>query len=137
MLEVDTWTGEVRIIRYVAVQDCGVIINPLTAASQIKGGVLQGISIALHERLIWDRKSGIPLNAGYHGAKIITHMDAPAVEVEFIEPQDPYGPFGAKSVGEVPIIPTVGAIANAIYNAVGIRYYDMPMTRDRIIEGLV
>ena len=135
-VEVDTLTGEVRVTRYVAMQDCGTVINPLTAASQVKGAALQGISIALHERLTWDRNTGIPLNAGYHGAKIITHADAPEIEVGFIETMDAYGPFGAKTLGEVGIIPSVAAVANAIYNAIGVRYHAMPMTRDQIIEGL-
>ena len=132
----DTRTAEVRVLRYVAVQDCGTIINPLTATSQIKGGVLQGISIAFHERLIWDQRTGVPLNAGYHGAKIITHVDAPNIDVVFIEPEEKYGPFGAKALGEIPIIPVVASLANAIYNATGIRFYDMPITRDRLIEKL-
>jgi len=133
---VDMLTGEVKVLRYVAVQDCGTILNPLLSTSQIKGGVLQGLSIALHEQLTWDRLTGVPLNAGYHGAKIITHEDAPQIEVEFIEPAEPNGPFGAKSVGELPIIPTVASVANAIYNATGVRYYSMPITRDQIINGL-
>lgn len=135
-MEVDTLTGELAVVRYVAMHDSGTIINPLTATSQIKGGVLMGLSIALHEELTWDPRTGVPLNAGYYGAKVVTHRDAPTIEVEFIEPEDAYGPFGAKAVGEVPITPVVAAVANAIYNAAGLRLRSMPMTRDKIIAGL-
>ncbi len=136
-VEVDTELGHVRVLKYLAVQDCGRVINPLTAEGQIKGGALMGISMALHEDLIYDPRSGQPLTAGYYGARIITHRDAPNIEVMFIESDDGYGPFGAKSIGESGKVPAVGAVANAVYNALGHRMKDLPITRDRILEVLV
>ncbi|MEE8348526.1 MAG: xanthine dehydrogenase family protein molybdopterin-binding subunit [Acidobacteriota bacterium] len=132
-VEVDTELGSVRPLKYVAMHDSGRIINPLTAASQVKGGVIQGIGMALHEQLIYDENTGIPVNPGYYGARVMTHLDAPEVEVHFIETEDAYGPFGAKAVGEPPIVPVVGAMANAVFNAIGKRITELPMTRDKII----
>ena len=91
--------------------------------------------MALHEQLLYDR-SGVPLNAGYYGARVMTHMDAPEVEVLFVETEDPYGPFGAKTLGEPPIIPSVAAISNAFFNATGRRIKSLPMSRERILEAL-
>jgi CO/xanthine dehydrogenase Mo-binding subunit len=132
-VEVDTEIGRVRVIRYLASQDNGRIINPLTAASQVKGAVAMGVGMALHEHLLYDPRSGIPLNAGYYGARVLTHMDAPDVEVHFIETDDGYGAYGAKCLGESGIIPSVAAVANAIFNATGRRITDLPITRDKIL----
>ncbi len=135
-VEVDTELGGVRVTRYVAVHDSGRIINPLAATSQIKGGVTMGIGMALHEELLYDRRTGVPLNPGYYGARVMTHLDAPEIEVLFVETEDPYGPYGAKSVGEPPIIPSVAAVANAVFNAIGVRIKELPITRARILEAL-
>ncbi len=132
-VEVDTEFGHVRVVRYVAAHDSGRIVNPLTAASQVKGGATMGIGMALHEELLYDRNSGVPLNAGYYGARVMTHLDAPPIEVLFVETEEPYGPYGAKPVGEPPIIPSVAAIANAIFNATGQRIHDLPITRDKLL----
>jgi putative selenate reductase molybdopterin-binding subunit len=134
-VEVDAELGRVRIVKYLAVHDSGRIINPLTAQSQIKGGALMGIGMALHEDLLYDRRTGIPLNAGYYGARILTHRDAPEIDVVFIESDDGYGPFGAKSMGEASKIPAVAAVANAVFNAIGLRMKDLPITRDRILNA--
>ena len=135
-VEVDTELGRVRVVKYVAAHDSGRIVNPLTAVSQVKGGVTMGIGMALHEELLYDRQTGVPLNPGYYGARVMTHLDAPEVEVLFIETEDAYGPYGAKSLGEPPIIPSVAAIANAIFNATGRRIKDLPITRDKILRAL-
>jgi CO/xanthine dehydrogenase Mo-binding subunit len=135
-VEVDTELGRVQILKYLAVQDSGRIINPLTAESQVKGGAIQGIGMALHEDLLYDRRSGQPLTAGYYGARIMTHMDAPNIEVMFIETDDGYGPFGAKCLGEAGIVSAPAAVANAIFNATGHRMKDLPITRDRILGVL-
>jgi xanthine dehydrogenase molybdenum-binding subunit len=135
-VEADTELGTIRVLKYLAVQDCGRIINRLTAEGQIKGGALQGISMALHEDLIYDPRSGQPLTPGYYGARIITHRDAPNIEVLFIESDDGYGPYGAKSIGESGKVPAVGAVANAIFNALGHRMKDLPITRDKVLGVL-
>jgi putative selenate reductase molybdopterin-binding subunit len=134
-VEVDTQLGRVQILKYVAVHDSGRIINPLTADSQIRGGIQMGIGMALHEDLLYDRRSGLALNAGYYGARISTHRDAPDIQVVFIESDDGFGPFGAKSIGEASKIPAPAAVANAIFNATGIRMKDLPISRDRIVSA--
>jgi putative selenate reductase molybdopterin-binding subunit len=134
-VEVDTELGRVQVLRYLAVHDCGRVINPLTAMSQIRGGALMGIGMALHEDLIYDTRSGVALNAGYYGDRVLTHRDAPDIDVMFIESDDGYGPFGAKSMGEASKIPAVAVVANAIFNATGRRMKNLPITRDKIVSG--
>jgi CO/xanthine dehydrogenase Mo-binding subunit len=134
--EVDVELGRARITKYVAVHDCGRIMNPLTATSQIQGAAIQGIGMALHEQLLYDKRNGQPLTAGYYYDRIPTHRDAVQVEVTFIENDDGQGPWGAKSMGESGIILSPGAIGNAIYNAIGKRMKDLPITRDKILGAL-
>jgi xanthine dehydrogenase YagR molybdenum-binding subunit len=135
-VEVDVELGHLRVVKYVAAHDSGRIVNPLTATSQVKGGVTMGIGMALHEELHYDPRSGTPLNAGYYGARVMTHRDAPEVEVLFVETEDAHGPYGAKPIGEPPIIPSVAAVANAFFNATGRRIKDLPLSRERILEVL-
>ena len=135
-VEVDTELGHVRVTKYVAAHDSGRVVNPLTAESQVKGGVTMGIGMALHEELLYDRASGLALNTGYYGARIMTHRDTPEVEVLWVQTDDPYGPYGAKTLGEPTIIPSPAAVANAIYNAIGKRVKDLPITRDKILGVL-
>jgi putative selenate reductase molybdopterin-binding subunit len=132
-VEVDAELGRIRVVTYLAVHDCGRIINPLTATSQIKGGVLMGIGMALHEDLLYDRRSGAPLTAGFYGARLLTHRDAPEIDVLFLQSDDGYGPFGAKSMGEASKVPAVAAVANAVFNATGRRMKDLPITLDKVL----
>jgi len=134
--EVDTELGHARVSKYVAVHDSGRLINPLTATSQVQGGAIMGIGMALHEELIYDRRTGQPLTAGFYGARIPTHRDAPEIEVMFVENDDGYGPYGAKSIGEAGTILSPAAIANAVSNAIGRRMKDLPITRDKILGAL-
>ena len=134
--EVDTDLGTVRVLKYLAVHDSGRIMNPLAARSQIKGGALMGIGMALHEDLVYDKRNGQPLTAGFYGARILTHRDAPEIEVLFVESDDGYGPYGAKSIGESSKVPAVAAVANAVFNAIGRRMKDLPITRDKILGVL-
>jgi CO/xanthine dehydrogenase Mo-binding subunit/aerobic-type carbon monoxide dehydrogenase small subunit (CoxS/CutS family) len=135
-VEVDTELGRAHVTRYLAVHDCGRIMNPLTARSQIKGGATMGIGMALHENLVYDRRSGSPLSAGYYGARVATHRDAPEIDVIFIESDDGLGPFGAKSMGESSKVPSPAAVANAVFNAIGVRMKDLPITREKIVAAL-
>jgi CO/xanthine dehydrogenase Mo-binding subunit len=135
-VEVDTRLGTTRIVKYVAVHESGRIINPQTARDQIRGAVIQGIGQALHEDLLYDPVSGQPLTIGYYRARHLTHLDVPTIEVHFLEVDDGYGPFGAKTVGESGIILTPTAVANAIFNATGIRMTSLPMTRDKLLGAL-
>ena len=134
-VEVDVELGRARVTKYLAVHDCGRIMNPLTARSQIKGGAIMGIGMALHENLVYDQRSGSPLSAGYYGARIATHRDAPEIDVIFIESDDGLGPFGAKSMGESSKVPAPAAVANAVANAIGVRMKDLPITRDKIVAA--
>jgi CO/xanthine dehydrogenase Mo-binding subunit len=135
-VEVDTRLGTTRIVKYVAVHESGRIINPQTARDQIRGAVLQGLGQALHEDLLYDPASGQPLTVGYYRARHLTHLDVPTIEVHFLEVDDGYGPFGAKTVGESGIILTPAAVANALFNATGIRMTSLPMTRDKLLGAL-
>lgn len=134
---VDTTLGHVRITKYVAVHESGRIINHQTAKDQIRGAVIQGIGQALHEDLLYDPRNGQPLTPGFYGGRHMTHLDAPDIETTFIETDDGYGPFGAKYVGESGIVLAPAAVGNAIFNAIGRRMKDLPITRDKIIEALL
>ena len=135
-VEVDTALGHVRITKYVAVHESGRIINHQTAKDQIRGAAIQGIGQALHEDLLYDPRNGQPLTPGFYGARHMTHLDAPDIETTFIETDDGYGPFGGKYVGESGIVLAPAAVGNAIFNAIGRRMKDLPITRDKIIEAL-
>ena len=135
-VEVNLETGKVRVLNFVAAHDSGVIMNKLTAASQIQGAVIQGLGMALREEMIWDRRTGIPVNNYYHGAKPIMHLEAPDTQVIFVETDDSYGPYGAKTIGEIGIVPAVGAVANAVYHATGVRVRELPITPERILTAL-
>ena len=135
-VEADVQLGHVRITKYVAVHESGRIINPQTAKDQVRGAALQGIGQALHEDLLYDPRNGQPLTAGYYGARHLTHLDAPEIEVIFIETDDGYGPYGAKTVGESGIALAPAAVANAIFNAIGHRMKDLPITREKILGAL-
>ena len=135
-VEVDTRIGSTRVVKYVAVHESGRIINPQTARDQIRGAVIQGIGQALHENLLYDPASGQPLTTGYYRARHLTHLDIPDIEVSFIEVDDGYGPFGAKTAGESGIILAPAAVANAIFNATGKRMTSLPITRDKILGAM-
>ena len=135
-VEVDTRLGTTRILKYVAVHESGRIINPTTAHDQIRGATIQGIGQALHENLLYDQASGKPLTPGYYRARHLTHLDIPQIEVSFIEVDDGYGPFGAKTAGEAGIILAPAAVANGIANAIGKRMTSLPISRDKILEAL-
>ncbi len=134
-VEVNMETGKVKVLRYVAAHDSGTIINRLLAGSQVKGGVTQGIGMALREELIWDRQTGKPVTNYYHGAKPMIHPEIPDIEVIFVDTEDAFGPFGAKTVGEITIVPAVGTIANAIFNATGARMRELPITPDKLLNA--
>ena len=134
---VDAELGEVRVERIVAVHDVGRIVNPLTASSQVEGGVLQGMAFALSEELVVDPTTGVPLNAHLDDYKIPTIADVPEIVIDFSHVADANLPnIGAKGLGEPPIIPTAAAIANAFAHATGRRAAALPLTRARVLEAL-
>jgi len=134
---IDPGLGLVRVERVVAVHDVGRIVNPLTASSQVEGGVLQGIGFALSEELLVDPTTGVPVNAHLDDYKVPTIADAPEIVVAFANVPDENLPnLGAKGLGEPPIIPTAAAIANAFAHATGRRPSGFPLTAARVLEAL-
>ncbi|MBI5527012.1 MAG: xanthine dehydrogenase family protein [Deltaproteobacteria bacterium] len=134
-VEVDTETGEVRIIRMVAVHDVGKVLNPQTLKGQMYGALSQGIGFALCENI--ESENGRILNPNFRDYKVPTavEMDIP-IELAFVETDDKFGPFGSKGVGEPGLVPTAPAIANAIYDAIGVRIRDLPMTPEKVLAAL-
>jgi CO/xanthine dehydrogenase Mo-binding subunit len=135
-VEVDTDTGRVRVLRYVAAHDSGRIINPQTALNQVEGGISQMLGFALSEELVTDGPTGITLNGSYLEHKCPTILDYPDIQVIFADVVDPVGPLGAKALGEPPCVGVAPAIANAIYDAIGVRLTQLPITPDRVLEAL-
>lgn len=135
-VEVDTETGQVRVLRYVAAHDSGRILNPQLAANQVEGGVSQMLGFALSEQMLTDEQSGVTLNAGFLEHKSPTIQEYPPVQVLFADVNDPIGPFGAKALGEPPSIGVAPALINAIYDAVGARISDLPATPDKVLNAL-
>ncbi len=133
-VEVDTETGQVRVLRLVCANDVGRAINPMAVEGQIEGGAQMGLGYALTEEVIV--KEGRVLNPDFLDYRLFTTADMPELETIIIETDDPLGPFGAKGVGEMGGTPTAAAIANAIYDAVGVRLTTVPMTPERVLRAL-
>jgi xanthine dehydrogenase molybdenum-binding subunit len=134
-VEVDEDTGEVTILRLVAVTDAGRVLSRLAAEGQLYGGIAQGVGYALYEEV--QSAEGRILNTGFTDYKIPTAADlAFPIELQWVETKDPEGPFGAKGLGEAGIVPTAPAIANAIYDAVGVRIRDLPITPEKVLQAL-
>jgi xanthine dehydrogenase YagR molybdenum-binding subunit len=134
---VDAETGEIRIRRMLAVCAAGRIINPSAARSQIIGGMTMGAGAALMEDLVVDQRLGFFVNHDLAGYEVPVHADIPHQEVVFLDEVDPTaGPLKAKGVGELGISGVPAAIANAVYNATGIRVRDYPITLDKLLERL-
>lgn len=134
-VEVDTLNGKVRVIKLVAAHDVGKAINILGTENQIEGGAIQGMGFGLTEEQICDKATGICLNPNLVHYKLFTMKDIPEIHPMVIEPIDPVGPFGAKGVGEPPYSVPAPAIANAIYNAIGVRFTELPINIRSILEG--
>lgn len=133
-VKVSEVTGEVRVVRMLGVYDPGRIINPRTATSQLVGGMVMGISAALHEEGYLDARFGHIVNSDFAGYHIAAHADIPKIEAHWVEYPDPsYGPTGAKGVGEIGIVGTPAAIGNAIFNATGKRLRELPFTPDKLL----
>ncbi|HYK97228.1 MAG TPA: molybdopterin cofactor-binding domain-containing protein [Candidatus Acidoferrales bacterium] len=133
-VEVDRATGRIRILDYVAAHDIGKAINPMMVEGQIIGGVVMALGAVLGEELIYE--NGRPVNPTYINYALPRAADVPRVRPILVEDPDPNGPYGAKSIGELAVIPAAPAIANAIYDAVGIRLRDLPFTPDKVLAAL-
>ncbi len=135
-VEVDLETGKVKILRYTAVQDVGKAIHPSYVEGQMQGGVVQGIGWALTEGYFFNR-DGSMANPTFLDYRMPTTLDLPLVETVLVEVPNPGSPHGIRGVGEVPIVPPMAAIGNAVYQATGCRLQDLPMTPDNIVAALL
>lgn len=135
-VEIDKETGDIELIDYVAVVDCGTPINPNLARVQTEGGLAQGIGMALYENIQYNEKGKL-WNNSFLQYKIPTRLDVGTIRVEFESSYENSGPFGAKSIGEIVINTPPPAIANAVYNATGVRVYELPITSEKIVKGLM
>ena len=134
-VDIDPETGEVRVVDYCAAVDCGTVVNPNLARVQTEGGIAQGIGMALYEDVrMTDR--GRMMSNSFMQYKIPTRLDVPSIRVEFEQSYEPTGPFGAKSIGEIVINTPAPAIADAVYNAVGVRVTDLPITPEKVLRGM-
>jgi CO/xanthine dehydrogenase Mo-binding subunit len=133
-VEVDVETGRVTLTRTTAVHDVGRALNPDTLEGQIQGGVMQGAGMALTERM--ETLGGGVVTPDFSTYIIPTSLDVPEIVTAYVE--DPYsgGPYGAKGIGETPAMPGAAAIANAVADALGVRFYELPLTPERILSGL-
>jgi len=130
-IEVDPDTGELKLHEFVVIQDVGKAINPLAVEGQMQGGSVQSLGIALTEGLLYD-DSGRLTNPSLLDYRKLTAADLPNLETIIVEVPSPAGPFGARGVGEPPIVPAPAALANAIYDATGVRLTEVPLTPERI-----
>jgi len=134
-VEVDVELGIARIIRYTAVQDVGKAVHPAYVEGQLQGGVAQGIGWALNEEYIYNKKGQLD-NPGFLDYRIPVCSDLPMIDTVLIEVPNPKHPQGVRGVGEVPLVPPLSAIANAIYDALGKRFYSLPMSPPKVLERL-
>ena len=134
-VEVDPETGKVDVLRYTAAQDAGKAIHPSYVEGQIQGGVVQGIGWALNEGYQFNEK-GAMLNSSFLDYRMPTSLDLPMIDTIIVEVANPGHPYGLRGVGEVPIVPPMAAISNAIYHAIGVRMNSLPMSPERVLEAL-
>jgi xanthine dehydrogenase YagR molybdenum-binding subunit len=132
-VRVNAVTAETRVERILGSYDCGRIINPKTAASQFRGGIIMGIGLALTEETAFDERTGRIMNPSLAEYHVPVHMDVPRIDVMWTDIPDPHAPAGARGIGEIGITGVGAAIANAIYNATGRRVRDLPITLDKLL----
>ncbi len=133
-VEVDTETGNVKVLEVIAAIDVGKALNPTAVEGQFEGSIYMGIGFALTEGIVWE--NGRVLNSHFTDYKVMTAPDMPKIKSIMVETHDPFGPFGAKGLGEAAIVPTVAAVANAIYDAVGIRFNELPITPEKLLFAI-
>ena len=135
-VEVDVETGEVKILRLVSSHDVGLAINPMIVEGRILGGAAQGLGYALTEGFCFDPRTGTALNQWFLDLRTPSILDIPDIEPVIVELGEPTHPFGAKGCSEISYVGVAPAVANAIYNAAGIRLTELPMTPDRVLKAL-
>ena len=134
-LEVDPETGKVTILRYTAVQDAGKAVHPSYVEGQMQGGVVQGIGWALNEEYYMS-EDGRMLNNSFLDYRMPTALDVPMIDTVIVEVPNPGHPYGVRGVAEVPIVPPLAAVANAVYDAIGVRMTNLPMHPPSILKAL-
>ena len=132
-VRVNAVTGEPRVTRFLGSFDCGRILNPKTAGSQFRGGIVMGLGLALMEETQFDERNGRVMNPSLAEYHVPVHMDVPEIDVMWTDIPDPHTPMGARGVGEIGITGVGAAVANAIYNATGTRVRDLPITLDKLM----
>jgi len=135
-VEVDTETGRVKVPRFLVAIDCGTAINPMAVEGQLEGGLQQGLGYALTEQYVVNSRTGVVETTNYDSYKVPGTMDMPQSDIIIIDKPDPKGPFGAKGVGEPGMVGIAPAVANAIYDAVGVRMRELPITPERVLAAL-
>ena len=135
-VEVNTETGKVKVTRFITAIDCGKAVNPMTVEGQLEGGIQQGIGYALTEDYVINKDTGVVESDNYDSYKMPGFLDMPDIEIIIIDKPDPKGPFGAKGVGEPGMVGVAPAIANAIYDAIGVRIKSLPITPEKILKAL-
>ena len=136
-VEVDIPLGKIKINKIINVHDCGKLLNPALAKAQVEGGMSMGLGFALSEQMLFNEKTGKPLNNNLLDYKLPTIMDTPHLEAQFVETYDISGPFGNKSLGEPPAVPGAPAIRNAVLNATGVKFNVIPLTPQRLVEKFI
>jgi xanthine dehydrogenase YagR molybdenum-binding subunit len=132
-VRVNAVTGETRVSRFLGSFDCGRILNGKTAASQFRGGIIMGLGLALMEETLFDERNGRIMNPSLSDYHVPVHLDVPQIDVMWTDIPDPHAPMGAHGVGEIGITGVGAAVANAVYNATGIRVRDLPITLDKLL----
>ena len=134
-VDVNLRTGQVKVLKYYEATDCGKAVNPASVEGQVEGGVVMGLGQALIEEIVVDR-NGRVLNPNLHDYKIPTTMDVPEFDSEIIDAYDPTSAYGGKEVGEAPTGPVCAAIMNAVYDAVGVRLTEVPITPEKVFRAM-
>ena len=131
----DTETGEVKVLDYVAVHDVGTPLNPMSVEGQIEGAIQMGLGYALCESIDRDEKGKVK-NGTFRTYHIFTSTEMPPIRIGFVDKPEETGPYGGKSIGECSVVPAPAAIANAVSNAVEGDYHDLPLRKEVVLAGL-
>jgi len=134
-IEIDLETGKIRPIKVTEAGDCGQPVNPMSVEGQVEGSIMFAMGQALYEEMKLDSEGRL-LNPSLHDYKVPTVMEMPEIDANIVESYDPTAPFGVKESGEGPVQPTIPAIVNAVYDAIGVRFYDLPLTPEKVLKAI-
>lgn len=134
-VEVDLETGKIRALKVTEAGDCGQAVNPMSVEGQVEGSIMFAMGQALYEEMKLDA-DGRMINPNLHDYKVPTAMELPEIDANIVESYDPTAPFGVKESGEGPVQPTIPAIVNAIYDAIGVRFTDLPITPEKVLKAI-